>query len=345
MLVGVLKPKKLNAGDTIGIFTPSSPAYLYNDGLFLNGIRNLEACGFKTKQGEMTAKRSHQGYRSASPQDRAKEFMNLILDPEVHGLMSTIGGSNSSSMIPYLDFAAIRASRKPICGYSDVTSLHASILTAAGLRTFYSPAVMCWFGEWPDGVPESTQWFLDAVMHHRTGNRKIIAPEKWSNHGRKWDNGDWKNVSRIWQENSGWKVLNTGTAEAQILALNLNTVLGLAGTKYWPDLRGKILLIEDMAAPQSRNERHFNQLKLMGVFEQIAGLIVSKPEVYSSEDSPFTYEELLMEVVGPRDYPIISNFDCGHTIPMITIPQLSPVRLEALEHMPVEFTFLDGAVV
>jgi muramoyltetrapeptide carboxypeptidase len=157
-----LKPKRLKAGDTIGIFTPSSPAYIDCEGLFTNGIRNLEACGFKSKQGHVTSRRMGQGYRSASPQDRAKEFMDLILDPDVHGLMSTIGGYNSSSMIPYLDFQAIRASRKPICGYSDVTSLHASILTAAGLRTFYGPSVMCWFGDWPDGIPETTRWFLDA---------------------------------------------------------------------------------------------------------------------------------------------------------------------------------------
>ncbi len=344
MLLEPIKPKKLKAGDTIGIFTPSSPAYIDNEGLFLNGLRNLEACGFKIKQGSITSKRMNQGYRSASPQERAKEFMDLILDPNVHGLISTIGGSNSSSIIPHLDFQAIRTSRKPICGFSDVTSLHASILTVAGLRTFYSPSVMCWFGDWPNGIPESTGWFLDAVMNHHTGPRPVLQPKRWSNHGRKWENGDWKNMPRTWQENTGWRTLSPGTVEAPILALNLNTLICLAGTKYWPDVSGKILLLEDMEAPQARNERSFRQLSLIGVFEEIAGLIVGKPEIYKSQDAPFGYDELLMEVVGPRNYPIVSNFDCSHTVPMITIPQLTPVRLNAQSNRPVEFTFLDGAI-
>ena len=339
-----LKPKRLKLGDAIGIFTPSSPAYTSCEGLFLNGIKNLEACGFKTVQGRVTAQRKAQGYRSASPQERAEEFMELILDPKVHGLMSTIGGYNSSSMIPYLDFEAIRASQKPICGYSDVTSLHVAILTAAGLRTFYGPAVMCWFGDWPNGISESTTWFLDAVMNHCSGVRKIEQPKKWSNHSRNWENGDWKNVPRQWQDNGDWKTLNPGTTDAPILAFNLNTLLCLAGTKYWPDFSGKILLIEDMEAPQARSERSFRQLSLMGVFDQIAGLVVSKPEFYKPQDAPFDYDALIMEVVGPRKYPIVTNFDCGHTVPMITVPQLSPVRLNAVEKQSVEFCFLDGAI-
>lgn len=47
----LIKPLKLIKGDTIGIFTPSSPAYCLNEELFLNGIRNLEKLGFKVKLG------------------------------------------------------------------------------------------------------------------------------------------------------------------------------------------------------------------------------------------------------------------------------------------------------
>lgn len=344
MDLDILKPKALRPGHTIGVFTPSSPGYQQCEGLLTNGVANLETCGFNVKLGKVTDKRLSQGYRSAPPKERADEFMSLILDPDVDGLMSTIGGYNSSSMIPFLDFAAIRASRKSICGYSDVTSLHVAILKFSGLRTFYGPGVMCWFGDWPDGVSESTKWFLDAVMHHWSGEREVFAPELWSDHKRSWDNGDWRTKPRAWQKNAGWKILRSGTSEAPILALNLNTVLSAAGTKYWPDVSNKILLIEDMDAPLNRSERSFRQLHLMGVFDQICGLIVSKPEFYDQQNAPFGYEDLIVEIVGDRDYPIVANFDCGHTLPMITIPQLSPVRLKAEREHVVQFTFLDGAI-
>ncbi|WP_291515957.1 S66 peptidase family protein [Bdellovibrio sp. ArHS] len=331
-------PKPLKVGDTIGVFTPSSPGYSWNEGLFVNGIKNLERVGFKVKLGSLTHARKSQGYRSGTPEERAQEFMSLIEDPEVQGLVSTIGGNNSSSLIPFLDFEKIREHRKVICGFSDVTSLHLAIMKFSGLRTVYGPSVMCWFGEWPDGVPESTQWFLDAVTLPNKGFRKINPPQRWSNHKRDWSNGDWKNLPRHWQNNEGWKVLHPGVASGEILALNLNTLMSAAGTPYWPDFQDKILLIEDMDAPLSRTERHLQQLKFIGVFEKIKGLIIGKPEFYNQEGASFTYEDLFKEILGPRPYPVISNFDCSHTVPMISITQLSPVEISAFDITEVEFS-------
>ncbi len=340
----LLKPHKLNDGDTIGVFTPSSPSYIHNEEMFLNGLRNIEALGFKVKLGFLTQQRATQGYRSGTPQDRAKEFMGLIEDDEVSALISTIGGSNSSSMIPYLDFDLIRTKRKIICGYSDVTSLHLSILKYSGLRTLYGPAVIPWFGEYPDGLVESSTSFLTACTENTNEPRMISPFTKWSNHGRSWDNGDWKNVKRQWNDNKGWRVLNSGQAEGEIVVANLNTLMTSAGTGYFPDLDGKILLIEEMSAPMAIEERNLRQLQLMGVFDEIIGLVMGKPERPDRQGAPFDLDALLLEVVGTRSYPIISEFDCSHTVPMHTIGERCLVRLDARENYEVEFTILESFV-
>ena len=340
MSANFLVPKRLQKGDTIGIFTPSVPAYQHNLSLFENGLRNLQKLGFAVKLGTLTAAYAAQGYRSGSGKERAAEFMSLIEDPSVHGLISTIGGYNTSSMLRFLDFEKIAKSQKVICGYSDVTSLHMAIHKKSRLQTFYGPALMTWFGEWPDGVVESTEWFLDAVMEDRNGPHEIKPPDRWSCHRRSWENGDWKNLEREWKPNEGWRVLAPGSVTAPILALNLNTMLCLAGTEFWPDLHGHILLIEEEAAPLAKEERCLMQLSLIGVFKDIAGLIVSKPEVHNPADAPFTYDDLIREVVGRVNYPIVTNFDCGHTIPMMTVPQGARVELIAPESGQVSFRFL-----
>ncbi len=326
----LISPRPLKPGDTIGVFTPSSPAYQDNPGLFENGLRNLEKMGFKTKLGTITLSRGSQGYRSASGRDRAAEFMELIHDPDVRGLVSTIGGYNSSSMIPFLDFEAIRKCRKVICGYSDVTSLHLAILHYSKLRTFYGPAVMCWFGEWPDGIRESTKWFLEAVMTHTEGSRTIQKPPRFSRHRRGWSNDEWKTSPRQWQENLGWRVLAPGRVEAPIVACNLNTLMSAAGTPYWPDLHGRILLIEEMDAPLMKEERALRQLELMGVFKQVSGLIVGKPEIEDSASAEFGFDDLLLEILGGVPaFPVVTEFDSGHTVPMLTVPQEVLARLNA----------------
>jgi muramoyltetrapeptide carboxypeptidase len=97
-----------------------------------------------------------------------------------------------------------------------------------------------------------------------------------------------------------------------------------------------------MDAPLMKEERSFRQLSLIGVFDEIAGLIVSKPEVFSSDGATFGYNDLIKDIVGKREYPVVSNFDCGHTIPMITVPQGVRVRLEAIDNS-VSFKFLESA--
>ena len=325
----LLRPRRLGEQPTIGVFTPSIPAHIWFREKYLFGITQLERLGFRVVEGPLTAQATEQGYRSGTPQERAAEFMALIDDPRVDMLMSAIGGMNSASMIPFLDFQHIRAARKIICGYSDVTSLHMAILHYAGLSTFYGPAVIPSFGDYPAPPEETVESFLMAARSHHDGRRELRIPARWSNQFRDAWTHDWQTGERVYEANPGWHVLNAGTVSAPIVVANLNTLLTAAGTPYFPVLDGVLLLIEDMAAPLWSEERALRQLHLMGVFDRIAGLLIGKPEKYDQQNAPFDYDALVMEIVGPRNYPIVSNVDCGHTHPMLTLAQMTPTTLSA----------------
>lgn len=325
----LIRPPALAPGSTIGIFTPSSPSNVNHRDKYLFGVEVLKRMGFNILEGELTQSQKSQGYRSGTPKERADEFMSLIRNKSVSAMISTVGGANSSSMIPFLDFDEIRAHPKIICGYSDVTSLHLAILAHAGLSTFYGPAVMPSFGEWPDVLPETKESFLQAVQLHRAGFRSLKAPEQWSNHCR-FAPGEWRTTPRHFQKNLGWRSVNSGLAEGALIVANLNTLMTAAGTSYFPNLEGKILLIEEMNAPLSQEERNLRHLERLGVLDVLSGLIVSKPEIYDQQGAPFDYDDLLLEVVGTnRSYPIITQFDCGHANPMLTIAEMSDVRIAA----------------
>lgn len=338
------RPPALKPGSRIGVFTPSWPANVIVRDKYLYGIEVLKRMGFEVVEGSLTRAETSQGYRSGTPQDRAKEFMELVTDPNVHALIATVGGSNSASLIPYLDFDKIRAHPKVICGYSDVTSLHMAILAHSGLSTFYGPAVMPSFGEWPDVLPYTKDSFVSAVQTHRSGPRKLQPPGEWSDHLR-FGAGEWKTLERKMKPNNGWRALNPGEASGSLIVANLSTLLCSAGTKEFPDLDGRLLLIEQMNAPLNGDERALRQLERMGVFDAITGLIVSKPEVYDQQGAPFTFDELLLEVVGTkRKYPIITNFDCGHANPMITLAELTEVRVSAKSGYETEVEILSPMV-
>lgn len=325
----LLRPPPLEPGATLGVFTPSSPAHVWFREKYLHGLDQLRALGFRVVEGPLTARQTSQGYRSGTPVERAAELMALVEDPAVHGLVSTIGGMNSSSLIPYLDFARIRAHPKVVCGYSDVTALHLAILARSGVSTFYGPAVVPSFGEWPAVLPETADSFLDAVRRHRAGRRALQPPARWSSHVRDAATDAWKTEPRRWEPNPGWRALVPGRVTAPVVAANLDTLLSLAGTDCFPALDGVVLMIEEMHAPLRREERSLRQLHLLGVFDRIAGLIVCKPELFDAQGAPFGYDELVLEVAGRRGYPVVAGFDCGHTVPMLTLAQMARITVDA----------------
>src|SRR3954451_12849494 len=114
-----IRPPALARGDTLGIFTPSLPGNVFFRAKYEHGLDVIRGLGFRVVEGALTRRCVRDGYRSGTPEERAQEFMALVRAPEVKGLVATMGGTNSSSLIPFLDFDAIAAYPKVICGYSD----------------------------------------------------------------------------------------------------------------------------------------------------------------------------------------------------------------------------------
>ena len=78
--------------------------------------------------------------------ERAEELNALLRDPQVRCIMSTIGGSNSNALLPYLDYAAFRRDPKIVVGYSDATAVLLALYAQTGIPTFYGPALVASLG-------------------------------------------------------------------------------------------------------------------------------------------------------------------------------------------------------
>jgi muramoyltetrapeptide carboxypeptidase LdcA involved in peptidoglycan recycling len=343
----LLRPAPLRAGDVIGVCTPSWPAHvphvLFRE-KYLHGLEQLRALGFQVREGSLTARGTTQGYRSGTPQERAAELMELFEDPAVRGIITTIGGNNSSSLIPYLDFARIRKNPKVFCGYSDITSLHLALLHYAGLRSFNGPAVVPSFGEWPSCLPETRDSFLAAVSGGH-GERELVPPPQYSRHQRDWKTDAWRTQPRKMLDNPGLRTVYPGAVDAPCVVANLNTLVTAAGTPYFPALDGKLLLIEEMSAPLTQEERSMRHLQLLGVFERVAGLVIGKPEFPANNDAPFSFEDLVKEIVPRRaGVPVVLDADIGHTVPLHTIAQATPLRVDAIAGSPPRLFVLEDMV-
>ena len=107
----------------------------------------------------------------------------------------------------------------------------------------------------------------------------------------------------------------------RLIGGNLNTLAGIWGSPYMPPIaRGDILLLEDSLHLAETVERSFAHLKLCGVFDRIGALVLGKHELFDSQGSGRRPLDILLEVVGEPTFPILAEFDCAHTHPMLTVP-------------------------
>lgn len=124
-------PPKLKQGDTIAVFSPSSPATVTAEVRYQRGKSYLKSKGFCFVEGSLTGKID--GYRSGSIAERVVELNELIRSPEVRCVIAAIGGMNSNSLLPYVDYNALKADPKIIIGYSDVMALLLGIYAKTGI--------------------------------------------------------------------------------------------------------------------------------------------------------------------------------------------------------------------
>lgn len=316
--------RKLEMGDTIGIFSPSSPITYTVPERFHRAKAYLEAKGFNIIEGALTGKQDY--YRSGTIKERADELNQLIRNPEVKCIMSTIGGMNSNSILPYIDYEAFRKNPKIIIGYSDVTAILLAIYAKTGISTFYGPALVASFGEFPSFVDNTYEYFRNMLIEDVTLPYELPMPEYWTDEYIDWSQQDREKEKRKNQ----WITVYEGIARGRLIGGNLNTMTGIWGSQYMPEIKeGDILFIEDSLEDAATVERSFSLLKLNGVFDKVSGIILGKHELFDDMRTGRKPYEILLEVLGERQLPFMADFDCCHTHPMLTLPIGVEVELDA----------------
>lgn len=308
-------PKPLQLGDTIGFFSPSAPATVFAPTRFERAKAYLRDKGFVLRAGSLTGKSDQ--YRSGDIQARAEEFNALIRDPSVRCIMSTIGGSNSNALLPYIDYEALRRDPKIIMGYSDVTAILLAVYAQTGLVTFYGPALVASFGELPPLVDETYASFEALLCRQPSLPYAYAMPESWTDIRVDWEA---QTTAKPVLPNR-WQFLGDGVISGRLIGGNLNTMAGIWGSPYMPEINdGDILLIEDSLKSIDTVERAFCHLQACGIFDKVSAIVLGKHELFNDRGTKRTPLAVLREVLNGQKLPIVEGFDSCHTHPMLVTP-------------------------
>ena len=320
----------LKIGDTIGIFSPSNPITHDAPYAAMTAERYLTERGFVVKKGGCFGK-SDSSYRSGNIKQRADELNELIYDNEVKCIMAAAGGYVSNSILPYIDYEYLKRHPKIITGLSDVTSVLLAVYKKYGFPVFYGPNFITSLAHKKYYADFAFNSLLKAV--NSKGTYIIDNPEFFTDENTDWykqgDEFD-KQIENERLIKNRLITVNSGVAEGRLIGGNIDNFTLLYGKSYCPKIQnGDILFFEELGVEADFFERIIGALYLDGVFDRIGGLILGKIKNYNDIGSGKNLTDFILEITGNPSFPILADYDCGHTLPINAMPIGKTARLDA----------------
>lgn len=295
----ILKPKKLEKGDTIGIVGPASP--MIKDRLE-RGLRYLTERGYGVKKGEHL--NDEYGYLAGTDKDRAHDLNQMFREPEVKAIFCTRGGYGTPRLLDLVDYEAIRRNPKIFVGYSDITALQLAIFKKTQVVTFSGPMTAVEMSRRMKPFTENHFWNL--ITKAAAGTRLE------------------GNVGAL-------KILRKGKSEGILVGGCLSLICSLLGTPYLPDFQNAILFVEEIGEDPYRIDRNLTQLRLAGILNRLNGIVFGRFEncLPKPNEPSLTIERIICDVTSDLHIPILAELPYGHIDKKYTIPVGTRVYLDA----------------
>lgn len=302
------KPPRLRPGDTVGLIEPAGfTEDRFDLALVLDTVR---AMGLVPKPAPHVLKRY--GYLAGTDRDRAADINAMFVDPEVHGIFAVRGGWGCARVLPFLDYATIRAHPKLLVGFSDITALHLALAARTHCPSIHGPNA-------------ANSWGALSWDSFRRLAFEAATPTYRNPPGRE---------DRLVQRADRIRTFHPGKARGPLLGGNLTVLAALMGTPYLPDFTGAILFLEDIGEAEYRIDRMFTQLALGGVLGKVAGVVFGQCTRCSGGEanySGFTLSEVLDQHLAPLGVPAFQGAQIGHIANQFSMPMGIPAEIDASE--------------
>ena len=302
----LVRPRRLQPGDTIALINPSGA--IYERAPYVIATESLQALGFKVR--EAANLRARYGHLAGTDAQRAADVNAMFADPGVHGILALTGGSGGNRILPLLDYAAIARTPKFLGGFSDITALINAVHARTGLVTFHCPVA-------------ASEWNTFSIEHWR--GTVVDAQAMLLSNPKDRDDNIVAKSGRI-------TTLRGGTARGPLLGGNLAVLSSMAGSPYWPDFSGAILFLEDINEYIYRVDRMLSTLMLAGVLGRLNGVVLgafTKCEPGDGHYGTLTLDEVFDDYFKPLNVPVYSGALFGHIRRKFTLPVGLPVEMDA----------------
>ncbi|WP_205706657.1 LD-carboxypeptidase [Kineococcus vitellinus] len=274
----------------------------------------LERMGFRVRRAPLLQVGLQHWWSAATPARIAKELNGLLRDPEVRAIIAHDGGQTAFGYLDLIDLDAIVNDPKPILGYSDISLLHLVLHQRTGLVGFHADLATPGIGgAWRRSATARRGELEDLYRRLLTGTEAIGALPA----------------------TSSWQCWRPGRAEGPLMGGVINRIALVQATQYALPLErfsGAVLFWEEMGGLASYVWSYLHVLRHAGILDRISGMVVGVPhaiEGLAEPDPSPSLREIVLDVLGDRDIPVLGGVEFGHAGPNLPMPVGIQVALDA----------------
>ncbi|MGW3108183.1 S66 peptidase family protein [Streptomyces sp. NPDC001100] len=311
----LLRPRALVPGDLVVIASLSGPLHAVYEPDLERAVAVLERMGFRVRRAPLLQAGRQRWWSAARPVEIAEEFNGLLRDPEVRAIVAHDGGQTALGYLDLIDFEAVVADPKPVLGYSDISLLHLVLHARTGLVGFHADLATPGLGGHWQRASASRQVVLERLyLRLLTGDGAIGALPA----------------------TPSWECWRPGRAEGPLIGGVINRIVFAQATPYALPLErfdGAVLFWEEMGGQAAYVWSYLHVLRHCGILDRISGMVVGVPHEIDGLGTPGdgspTLREIVLDVLGDRDIPVLGNVEIGHAGPNLPMPVGVRAQLDA----------------
>lgn len=285
--------QKIKSGDKVAVIAPCGQ--IGDKNKIDSAVKYLKSLGLKPVFGKHLLKVRR--YMAGTDLERAADINTAFADPEIKAIFCVRAAAGGTRVLPYIDYELARATPKPLIGFCDNAAIQIALYQKIKLVS-YNGFVMTY--DFKNGN-------LDNLI--KDNLKKLLNCE-------------------LFEIKSG-KTLQKGSAEGTLICSNLTVLTRMAGTPYFPDLKNKILLLEEVNEPVYKIDLMLQQLKQQKNFDKLKGIIFGQFTGVKADKEDGTIKDCLKDFLQGTNLPAIYDFNFGHTPSRHVLPLGAKVSLNA----------------
>jgi muramoyltetrapeptide carboxypeptidase len=275
----VIKLRRLQSGDRIALVAPASsfPAEEVE-----SGVAELSRLGFEAVYDESLFEKDR--FVAGPVATRVAAIHRAWQDSSIAGLIAMRGGYGSAQLLPLLNPELMRAARKALIGYSDITAL-LTFYNRQGLTAIHGPMIDRRISKGPSAYDEGS--FARVLMQSAPAGE--LAPSQVD-------------------------VLREGSASGVLVGGTLTQLVASLGTPWAfapPD--DCVLFLEDIGERPYRIHRMLTQATQAGLFAGARAIVFGEFPNCSEPGGDPALRDVLRDFTSEFRGPVLFNFPSGHT--------------------------------